>query len=224
MRCRATITEARDSVHHLRDLVETRYQSMSSRLHALERRELNRMSYVSSALLDNDDSSTIRSTGHASIGMKLNTTHTPAEFTPSPEFLTGLINSRAYRKESYWRMSTSSEMHCATMLSFFSDLSLAEVSNISVINLVITIEDLYNPYRKSQTWSALDLGQGNQIPGADTPETNNDPILQPLATSVEQEYSTAASHSPPIEQDDATYPCKGCGEVRHEGPPRVSSS
>ena len=37
--------------------------------------------------------------------------------------------------------------------SIFSDLSLSEVSNISVINLAITDRETLNPTRSSQTWS-----------------------------------------------------------------------
>ena len=73
------------------------------------------------------------------------------------DFLDELRNSRVYRRSMD---SCRSEISVLTNSvyslgwSLLSDLSIAEVSNISVINLAITKGEVVNPRRSSQTWSA----------------------------------------------------------------------
>ena len=65
--------------------------------------------------------------------------------------------SRVYRRnQAFCNSENSLVTDSAYSLgwSFFSNLSMAEVSNISVINLAIVEGELFNPRRSSQTWSA----------------------------------------------------------------------
>lgn len=83
-----------------------------------------------------------------------------------------LKKSRVYRKESAWRISTLSKDDCTMSWSCLSDFSLAEVSNISVINLAITTEDVYNHLRTSQSWSVKHDGEAREPHGLATPARN----------------------------------------------------
>ena len=73
------------------------------------------------------------------------------------DFLDELQNSRVYKRNMAFRRSVISALTNSVYSlgwSFFSDLSTAEVSNISVLNLAITKGEVFNPRRSSQTWSA----------------------------------------------------------------------
>lgn len=85
------------------------------------------------------------------------------------DFSDVLQRSRVYRRNQAFCgsfISTLTNSVYSLGWSFFSDLSMAEVSDISVINLAITEEETFNPRRSSQTWSA----QPNErvFAGADT--------------------------------------------------------
>ncbi len=77
-----------------------------------------------------------------------------------------LQKSRVYRRNQAFRNSVISALtNSAYSLrwSVLSDLSMAGVSNISVINLAITEGEVFNPRRASQTWSV----QPDQGPSID---------------------------------------------------------
>ena len=72
---------------------------------------------------------------------------------------------------------------------------MAEVSNISVMNLAISVDEVNNPQRSSQTWS-----NGNV-----RPEMH---FQRSTATMPSQELT---------EPDNVVCSCKGCGEILMEG-------
>ena len=150
--------EAKSSVDRLHDMVDKCYQEMSSRVHALELRETQRMSGLLSLPMSNDDpigdnigdmSSTILDSEPVIVG--------EGDMAGS-EFWEELKRSRVYRRNSAFRVSTfSSEKHSTTW-SFLSGLSMSEVSNFPVVNLAVTLGDVENPHRLSQTWSNQAVG------------------------------------------------------------------
>ena len=68
-------------------------------------------------------------------------------------FLDDLKRSWVYRRNAAFRLSTFSSDRHSTTWSCLSDMTVSEVSNISVFSLVITVEEVNNPHRLSQTWS-----------------------------------------------------------------------
>ena len=148
-----TIVQAKDSVDRLHDIVNKCYQEMSTRLHALELKELQRMSYAASIL---DDHAAIRNNTlvpNIHRNPLSNIELAPDNGTIVPEFLNELKQSWVYSRTSAFRMSTFSTGQRSTTWSCLSALSLSEVSNISVFNLAVTTADVNNPQRQSQTWS-----------------------------------------------------------------------
>ena len=146
-----TIVQAKASVDRLHDVVNKGYQEMSARLHTLELKELQRMGYATSVL---DDHASIRSNifvPNIQSSSQLNIE--PENGTILPDFLDELKRSWVYSRNSAFRMSTFSSDRHSTTWSCLSALSLSDVSNISIFDLAITMEEVKNPQRKSQTWS-----------------------------------------------------------------------
>ena len=139
---------------------------MSSRLLALESRAVLRLCYaptVSSAKARMSTSSS----QDISIGdVDLNLSRPAAKSSAVFELLEELKRSRVYRKNSAWQMSIVSSEHCSMEWSFLSAFSLAEVSNIRVMNPGITFDDVYNPHRISQTWA------NNRMDSSRPPQTS----------------------------------------------------
>ena len=114
------------------------------------------------------------------------------------DFTEDLQKSWIYRRNGAFRASTCSQWTTSaysTTWSCLSNVSIAEVSNISVINLAISVDEVYSPQRSSQTWS-----NGNV-----RPEMH---LQRSTATMPSQELT---------EPDDVAYSCKGCGEILKEG-------
>ena len=141
---RQTVAEAKESVDRLHTLVEKCYSEMSSRVQALE---------VLNMQQDEDTDS-------------LATIHVPRPDVSSQEIMeSGLGNfdfsdelqtSRVYRRTHAFRKSIISALTNSVHSlgwSFFSDLSVAEVSTVSVIDLAITKAEVFNSGRSLQTWS-----------------------------------------------------------------------
>lgn len=150
---RHAIAEARDSVGRLHTLVEECYKEMSSRVQALE--VLNMQKRGDAEWMSEDDTESL-ATIHA---------HPPNIISEEPiesepvrfDFTDDLQKSRVYRRNQAFRESVISALTNSVYSlgwSFFSDLSMAEISDISVINLAITERETFNPQRSSQTWSA----------------------------------------------------------------------
>ncbi len=150
---RHTIAEARDSVGRLHTLVEECYREMSSRVQALE--VLNMQKRGDAEKMSEDDTESL-ATIHAhppNIISEESIESEPVRF----DFTDDLQKSRVYRRNQAFRKSVISALTNSVYSlgwSFFSDLSMAEISDISVINLAITERETFNPQRSSQTWSA----------------------------------------------------------------------
>lgn len=126
---------------------------MSARLYALETRELQRISLAASALGDGE---LVSSNGLLETpwqGLSPNTVPALENNIVVPEFVGELKRSWVYRRNSAFRLSTYSSDRNSTTWSCLSSLSLSEVSNISVLDLAVTVEDFNTPQRLSQTWS-----------------------------------------------------------------------
>lgn len=148
---RHTIAEARDSVDRLNAIVEKYYKEMSSRVQALEFLHTQK-----------DDASWVPEDEAESLA----TIRAPRPDLSSEDMSSGLEyfdfsdelqRSRVYRRNQAFRRSVISALTnsvCSLGWSFFSELSMAEVSNISVINLAVTKGEVFNPGRSLQTWSA----------------------------------------------------------------------
>ena len=163
---RTAIAEARDLANRLCSLVDKHYQSMSSRVHAPESRAVLRLCYAPTVFSAKARISA-SSSQDVSIGdVDRNPSRPAAKSLAVSEFLEELKRSRVYRKKSSWQMSMVSSEHCSMEWSFLSAFSLAEVSNICVMNLGITFDDVYNPHRISQTWA------NNRMDSSRPPQTS----------------------------------------------------
>ena len=149
---RHTIAEAKDSVDRLHALVEQCYKAMSSRVQALNVLDLQKSGDADWMLGDDTESlATIYAQPQDSSRKEANESEL-VQF----DFADDLQRSRVYRRNQAFCKSVISELTKSVYSlgsSFFSDLSMAEVSNISVINLAITEGEIFNPTRASQTWS-----------------------------------------------------------------------
>ena len=154
---RHTITEAKDSVDRLHALVEQCYKEMSCRVQALEVLDLQKSGNADWMLEDDMESlATIHAfPGDLNYGEAIETE--PLHF----DFSEDLQRSRVYKRNQAFRSSVISALTSVYSLgwSFFSDLSMAQVSDISVMNLAITEGECFNPKRPSQTWSAQRNGR-----------------------------------------------------------------
>lgn len=148
-----TITEAKDSVDRLQALVERCYKEISSRVQALE--DLGFQKRESVDWMSGDETESL-ATIHAH-PPGLNSEESIDSEIVRFDFLDDLERSRVYRRNKAFRKSVISALTNSVYSlgwSFLSDLSMAEVSNISVINLGVTEGETFNPRRPSQTWSA----------------------------------------------------------------------
>ena len=209
---RHTIAEAKDSVDRLQALVEKCYSEMSSRIQALE--VVNVQQEYACWTLEGDTDS-------------LATIHAPRPDVSSPEIMESgrgdfdssdeLQRSRVYRRNQAFRKSVISALTKSVYSlgsSFFSDLSMAEVSNVSVINLAVFEEEVFNPGRVLQTWSTqpnTGYSSDNHLDGQLTPllkvahrpvqQNFSHPLAQPVARQIREQSvpqlssPTSRSHS-----------------------------
>ena len=150
---RHTIVEAKDSVERLHVLVEQCYKEMSSRVRALE--VLDTQERGDADWISGNDAESL-ATFHAH-PLDLSSEESIESEPVRLDFMDDLQKSRVYRRNRAFRESVISALTKSMYSlgwSFFSDLSTAEVSDISVINLPITEGETFNPQRSSQTWSA----------------------------------------------------------------------
>ena len=139
--------EAKDSVDRLCSLVEKHYQEMSQRLLALEQPELEEV-YGGQ---HSDDDTVLTPGVYLNPGTRPSSrTHEPGSrksLLLKPDFTEDLETSRVYRRLPNWRSSMLSVCTGTRSASWsiLSGLSLTDISNISVINLVITTDELYEP-------------------------------------------------------------------------------
>lgn len=150
---RYTINEAKVSVDRLHELVEQCYSEMFSRVQTLEILNLQKNSNAD-LILGGVMESLATLQEHppdSSKGEAMDSEPIKYGFTDD------LKSSRVYRRTQAFRSSIISALTNSVYSrgwSFISELSMAEVSNISVIGLGITEQETFNPKRSSQTWSA----------------------------------------------------------------------
>lgn len=143
-----TMLEAKNSVDRLCSFVEVHYQEISTRLQALEQHELqqNRVQGYVQLPGPSKSGATTADDSHDLPASKatLATSHNPLDSGYSED----LQSSRVYRRTSAFRRSIHSfstiDGHSMTW-SNLSHLSMADVSQISLISLAITKGEVYNP-------------------------------------------------------------------------------
>ena len=183
---RHTITEAKKSVDRLHQLVERCYSEMSSRVQALEVLNLQKGNASWTSKDGTESLATIRA-----YRPDLSAEEIMESGLKHFDFLDELRRSRVYKRNEALRtsvISTSTNSVYSLGWSFFSDLSMAEVSNISVINLAVIGGEVFNPGRSSQTWSA----QSNQGVSTDDQLDGRSTQLYDFARWPDQANTSAA--------------------------------
>lgn len=168
---------------------------MSSRVQDLELRERRRMADESSVFQQHDNVSIKTVTGNSlhfsSSEAQLAQSSSIADF----DFIEDLENSWVYKRNGVCRETafalSITDAHSTTW-SCLSSLSVAQISNVSVINLPITMNEVFDPQHFSQTWSDDPGGQ--------------------VGSSHPQAYSQASQYlATPREE----FFCRGCSKVRN---------
>ena len=131
------------------------YYEMATRLQTLESRDLERLSCVNLKKEYRDIPLDTSSEEHLSPDMDGSVRSALKDRNESigEGFVDVLKRSWVYRRNAAFRLSTFSSDRHSTTWSCLSEISVSEVSNISVLGLVITVEEVNNPHRQSQTWS-----------------------------------------------------------------------
>ena len=132
-------------------VVESSYQDMSSRIQRLECSTLKFFSSNDSVC--EDDSASIMTVTKENFDPGSSAERT-SKLSYS-DFVADLEKSWVYKRNNAFRasgFSRSTASAYSTHWSIFSGISTAEVSNISIINLVISESETFNPKRDSQTW------------------------------------------------------------------------
>ena len=131
------------------------YQEMSTRLHTLESRDMERMSCATLTKEDRESPLDTSSEEHLSPDMDGSVRLALQDLNESTgeDFVDVLKRSWVYSRNAAFRLSTFSSDRHSTTWSCLSEITVSEVSNISVLGLVITVEEVNNPHRQSQTWS-----------------------------------------------------------------------
>ena len=198
-----TISEARDSVDRLHALVEKCYKEMTSRVQALEVLTIQRGN--GSGTFEDDTESLPTIHQHR---CDANSEEMVESGLGYFDFLDELQRSRVYRRTQAFRESVISALTNSVYSlgwSFLSDLSMAKVSNISVINLVITEGEVFNPRRSLQTWSARPDGAVSTNDNVDGQHTTPYKIVYgPL--QAEASAAIARARSPASTQSQQRSP------------------
>ena len=190
---RHTIAQAKESVDRLHSLVEKWYREMSSRVQALEVPNMQQDDACWTLEEDTDSLPIV----HASRS-NVNSQEIRGSGLGGFDFSDELRRSRVYRRNQAFRRSVLSALTNSVYSlrwSYFSDLSLGGVSDVSVINLAVCEEEVFNPGRVSQTWSTqpntgyssdnhLDgqLSPLSKIARGEFPRNFSRPLAPPVAT------------------------------------------
>ena len=192
---RHTIAEAKESVDRLHALVEKCYIEMSCRVQALEMPTMQQDDACWMLEGDTDSLATI----HAS-QPNVSSQEIMESVLGNFDFSDELQRSRVYRRNQAFRRSVISALTNSVYSlgwSYFSDLSVESVSNISVINLAVFEEEVFNPGRLLQTWSIQPntrYSSDSHLDGQLTPlfkvahepvqRSSSCPLAQPVATQT----------------------------------------
>lgn len=145
---RQTMAEAIDSMEQLHALVERCYEEMSTRVRALEVLDIQNGGDANWTSVDDTESIATIRLHPPDARYEATTDRQTVHF----DFLHDLQKSRVYRRGHALRGSVFSALTnsaCSVGWSLLSEMSLSEVSNISVINLPITDGEIFNPQRFS---------------------------------------------------------------------------
>ena len=217
---RHTIAEAKESVDRLHALVEKCYSEMSSRVQALEVPNMQQDDAYWTLEGDTNSLATI----HAS-RPNVSSQDIMESGLGDFDFSDELQRSRVYRRNQAFRKSVISALTNSVYSlgwSYFSDLSVGGVSSVSVINLAVFEEEVYNPRRVLQTWSTqpnTGYSSDNHLDGQLTPlfkvahgpvqRDYSRPLAQPVATQIREQslpqLSTPISRSHSFESHN-THP------------------
>ena len=145
--------EAKKSVDRLCVLVDKHYQAISARLRAMAMSDSEKpIPDLRDQAVDVRDLAVILRVMEDAEDDPADASM-PADGISAMDFNQELSKSRVYRKGSASQTSmVHSDGHTARW-SHLSASSLAEVSNISVLDLAVTTNDVHNSKRDSQTWS-----------------------------------------------------------------------
>lgn len=127
---------------------------MSSRLQALERRRSSQIDMDSSIRRDETELDLVAPSKQPDLNLADIHTRRP----PTLDYVKDLQKSWVYRRNYALptsHLSVSTKSRHSTHWSVISGLSMAEVSNISVLNLLVTENETINTHRSLQTWSNL---------------------------------------------------------------------
>lgn len=156
-----TILEAKVSIDRLHVLMEDYHKDMVSRVQDLEQRERRWLGDESQALEQEDNASIKTVTGNSPDFSSFEFGFAESGSVTDIGFIEDLENSWVYKRNRGCRETASAfsitDAHSTTW-SCLSSLSIAEISNISVISLPITVNEVFNSRRFSQTWSGNPRG------------------------------------------------------------------
>ena len=218
------MAEARDSMDQLHALVERFYEEMSNRVRALEVLDIQNQGDADMASVDDTGSIATIRVHPPDVRYEATTNRQTVHF----DFLHDLQKSRVYRRTQAFRRSVFSVLTNSVGSvgwSFLTEMSLSEVSNISVINLPITDEEIFNPQRSSQTWSAKPNEGAPTGPYIDNlkdiQRSQLDKVVRkplPARSSQTQRQSVSRDGLPTGHFESFVgqvefYRCKGCEEV-----------
>ena len=195
---RHTIAEAKESVDRLHALVEKCYSDMSSRVQALEVPNMQQNDACWTLEGDTDFLATI----HAS-RPNVRSQEIMESGLGDFDFSDELQRSRVYRRNRAFRKSVISALTNSVYSlgwSYFSDLSVGGVSDVSVINLAVFKEEVFNPGRALQTLSTqpnTGHSSDNHFDGKLTPllkvahgpvqQNFSRPLAQPVARQIREQ-------------------------------------
>lgn len=155
--------------------MENYHGEMSSRVQALETLNIQK---DDESLISEDDTETLTTIRALSPDVSHKR---PIEPGMIPlDFSYELQKSRVYRRTQAFQESGISALTKSTYSlgrSFRSDVSMAEVSNIAVVNLAIPEAEVFNPRRSAQPWTA----QTNREVSAHHRVDRQHPQLSPIA-------------------------------------------
>ena len=191
-----TMVQAKASVDRLHDIVNKCYQEMSTRLHALELKELQRTGYAASIL---DDNASIRSnTFIPNIHPSSELNQDLAPEIGTIDFLEELKRSRVYSRNSAFRTPPDP---------------------LSPVPSIDGDESAYpsKGYDDNETSSIVTIEAGSEIGVAvSTNCESNSQIVN--ADAIFGTPSDPLSPLLSMDRDESQYPCKGCDEVRCSTP------
>lgn len=143
-------------------MIERYYQEMSSRVEALELRALQHTDGSSTHhQLESDTASAMTIKGPSTDALMPQLPSTSSIDRPTFSFTEILQHSWVYRRNDALnpsRLSVYSRDTCSMAWSCLSGISMADVSNVSVIGLPILVDEVCNLLRSSQTWSNNTVG------------------------------------------------------------------